>query len=256
MNKLWPSLLLVIIIFSINHPQTQAHSKVNLTVAASASLTQAMQEIAMAFQQQHPEVKVLLTFGAGGTLRIQAEQGAPMDVFAGASRNDLEKLSECGLVLAGTRYPLAKNSLALVVRPGMNLTEPHSISLLASDAIKRIAIGDPAYVPAGQYAMELLNKLSLYSQIQKKLVFASTVRQALAWVESGETDAALVYGTDAQISKKARLVTATAQVVDISYEICVLKHGVNNPYARQFVNFVMDQEGQNVLKRYGFLPGG
>lgn len=209
----------------------------------------------MAFEQEYPQAKILLNIGAGGALRVQAEQGAPMDVFIGASRDDLMAMAARGYIVPDTLHTLCKNSMALVLRPGLNISHGESFHILSSKKIRKIAVGDPSYVPAGKYAEELLKKLGLYPQVYSKLVFASTVRQALAWTKAGETDAALVYGTDARISKTTRCIAESSDIIDIAYGIGLLKQGAENPLARRFISFIMGNRGQRIMRKYGFLPG-
>lgn len=232
-----------------------ADTKVELNIAVSSSLTQAMEEAAQAFEQKYPQAKIRLNIGAGGALRVQAEQGAPMDIIIDASRDDLEAMATRGLIIPDSLHLLCKNTMALVLRPSLDIPRERSFHILLSQKIRKIAVGDPTYVPAGQYAEELLKKLDLYPKIQGKLVFASTVRQALAWAEAGEADAALVYGTDARISKKTLCIVESGHIVDIAYGIGILKQGANNPLARRFINFIMDNQGQKIIRKYGFLPG-
>ena len=68
----------------------------DLTVSAAASLTQAFQEIGTQFESQNPETKVKFNFGASGALMQQIANGAPVDVFASADTDTMDKAVDKG----------------------------------------------------------------------------------------------------------------------------------------------------------------
>ena len=57
--------------------------------------------------------------------------------------------------------------------------------------VKRIVVGNPRTVPAGQYAEQALRALGLWDRLKPRLVFAENVRQALEYVARGEVERAL-----------------------------------------------------------------
>ena len=63
----------------------------DLVVSAAASLTNAFKDIAQSYEAQHPGTKVLLNFGASGALLQQMAKGAPVDVFASADQETMDK---------------------------------------------------------------------------------------------------------------------------------------------------------------------
>ena len=251
------SFFCLILLLGINPVPNRAANREELVVAAAASLTDVLAALAEKFETDHPGTDILFNFGATGALQTQIQQGAPVDVFAGASIANLKSLIKQDLVIPGTFKVLCRNNLVMVVRPGLQLGKDNSFSSLTRPEIKRIAIGDPAYVPAGKYGMELLKKLHLEQLVQSKLIYAANVRQALAWVEAGEVDAALVYSTDAQISTKVSVIAqAGADLLDIHYGIVILRRTSRERIAQEFVKFITGEFGHNIFLKYGFLPGG
>ncbi|MCL6591134.1 MAG: molybdate ABC transporter substrate-binding protein [Firmicutes bacterium] len=230
--------------------------KDELLVSAASSLTDVMVALGKEFETLNPGAKLIFNFAATGALQTQIEQGAPVDVFAGASPANLKVLKRKGFLADEPFKIMAYNTLALVVRPGFPVNGESPFILLKKPEVNRIAIGDPAYVPAGQYALELLIQLKLIESIRTKLIFATNVREALTWTETGEVDAAIVYGTDALISQKARLITQSSPEapVEISYVIAVTRQGKTNRFGRKFVDFVTSTAGKKILTRFGFLP--
>jgi molybdate transport system substrate-binding protein len=230
-----------------------AQSNVNLLVSAAASLKDALEEIKPLHQQNKPNVNINYNFGASGALQQQIEQGAPADIFISAAKKQIDVLEQKGLLVPGTRSILAKNRLVLVVPK--NKTGITSLYNLREAKIKRIAIGEPRSVPAGQYAQQVLEKLKIWPQVTGKLVYANNVRQVLAAVESGNADAGLVYVTDAKISDKVKVVVAADEKYHspITYPMAVIKSSKNANAAKDFAQFLSSPQARAVLKKYGFI---
>ncbi|BAZ49172.1 molybdenum ABC transporter, periplasmic binding protein [Nostoc sp. NIES-4103] len=230
-----------------------AQSDTNLLVSAAASLKDAMEEIKLLYQQSKPNVNINYNFGASGALQQQIEQGAPADIFISAGKKQVDALEQKQLLVAGTRSILAKNRLVLIVPKGV--TGVTSFYNLKDGKIKKIAIGEPRSVPAGQYAQQVLDKLKILPQVKSKLVYANNVRQVLASVESGNADAGLVYATDAKISDKVTIVVAADEKYHsaIVYPLAVVKSSKNVSVAKEFVQFLSSGQAKAVLRKYGFI---
>ncbi|GAB1542034.1 molybdate ABC transporter substrate-binding protein [Scytonema sp. NUACC21] len=230
-----------------------AQSNTNLLVSAAASLKEALEEIKSVYQQAKPNVNLSYNFGASGALQQQIEQGAPADIFISAAKRQMDALEQKGLLLAGTRSNLANNRLVLVV-PN-NSTGITSLYSLTDSKVKKISIGEPRSVPAGQYADQVLKKLNIYDKVKPKLVLANNVRQVLATVESGNADAGMVYATDAKISNKVKVAVITDDKYHspIVYPLAVLKRSKNPDAAKEFVQFLSGDQAKTVLRKYGFI---
>ncbi len=230
-----------------------AQSNASLLVSTAASLKEAMEEIKTNYQQSKPGVTINFNFGASGALLQQIQQGAPADIFISAGKKQVDTLEQSGQLVAGTRSILANNRLVLIVpRSAVGVT---SFFNLTRDDIKKIAIGEPRSVPAGQYAEQVLQKLGIYNKVKAKFVYANNVRQVLAAVESGNADAGLVYRTDAKISNKVKTVVAADEKYHspIVYPMGVLKQSKNVAAATEFVQYLSQEQAKGVLKKYGFI---
>ena len=223
-----------------------------LLVSAAVSLKDALEELKLTYQTQKSGATIVNNFGASGALQQQIENGAPADIFISAAAKQMDELEKKGLLAAGTRTNLAGNQLVLIVPIAASST--NSFSDLNSPEVKRIAIGEPRSVPAGQYAEQTLRSLDLWDQVQPKLVLANNVRQVLASVESGNADAGIVYATDAKASSKVK-VAATADEKDhkpIVYPMAVLKNSKQASVAQEWTQFLTSKAAKTVLKKYGF----
>lgn len=232
---------------------TAAHAA-ELTVAAAASLTDAFKAIAPLFEAHEPGTTVRLTFGASGALLQQIANGAPVDVFASADADTMDRAQARALVRGGDRRVFARNSLVVVV-PATSDAVPLKLADLARPAYARIAIGQPDSVPAGRYARGVLDRAALWPALERRVVPAHSVRQVLDYVARGEADAGFVYATDAALMpgrvKVALTVPTAAPVV---YPIAPVAGGRNAAAAERFVAFVLSAPAQAVLARHGFDP--
>jgi len=230
-----------------------AQSNTSLLISAAASLKDILEEIKPLYQQNKPNVKISYNFGSSGALQQQIEQGAPADIFISAAKKQVDALEQKGLLVAGTRNIIAKNRLVLVV-PN-NFVGVTSFYNLQDAKVKKIAIGEPRSVPAGQYAQQVLEKLKIWNQVKPKLVFANNVRQVLASVETGNAEAGLVYVTDAKISNKVKVVVTADEKYHsaIIYPLAVVKRSKNLAAAKEFSQFLSSEQAKTVFKKYGFI---
>lgn len=225
----------------------------SLTVSAAISLKDAFDEIGAAFQAKTGK-KIDFNYGASGALQQQIETGAPVDVFAGAGEKQMDELAAKNLIDNASRKDFASNSLVLII-PKNSGSTLSGFEILARPEVRKIAVGNPKTVPAGQYADEVFERLNLKKDLQNKLIFAENVRQVLDYVARGEVDAGIVYQTDAKTADDKVYVLATAPENShspILYPIALIKNGEQKQSANEFLDFVLSAEGQQILQKYGF----
>ncbi len=228
-----------------------AQTNTKLLVSAAASLKDSLQEIKPLYQNKQ-QVAIAYNFAASGALQQQIENGAPVDIFISAAEKQMKALRSQGLILEDTQRNLLTNRLVLIVpNNSSNIT---NFKQLTSPEVKRIAVGEPRSVPAGQYAEEVFTKLNILEQVKPKLVLGNNIRQVLAFVESGNADAGVVYLTDAKTSKQVKVAaTATEDLHSpIVYPVAVLKGSKNISAAKQYVQFLASNQARTVFEKYGF----
>jgi len=223
-----------------------------VVVAAAASLRNVMPELVTAYTASRPGVRVVVTYGASGDLRRQVEAGAPTDVVVFAGAKPVDDLVGKGLCIGDTRRVIAKNRLVLIgPKGGKKVTFETIDSLLAGE---RLAIGDPASVPAGQYAKQALEKLGKWDAMKERLVLGSDVAAVLAYAKRGEVPAAIVYGTDTRgmddvvVMDEAKGEWAPEAPVVAA----VVKGSKREEAGRFFVEFLESKGGQKLLRSWGF----
>jgi molybdate transport system substrate-binding protein len=224
-----------------------------ILVAAAASLQKSLQEITPLYTKANPRQTVNYNFAASGALQQQIEQGAPVDVFISAADKQMNALQAKGLLVTATQTELLTNQLVLVVskRSSVSLT---NFQQLIKPEVKRISIGEPRSVPAGQYATEVLKNLGILEQVKSKFVLGNNVRSVLTAVETGDVDAGIVYITDAKSSDKITIVATADEKLhsQIRYSIAVLKSSKSLAGARQYVEFLQSKSAKAVFRKYGF----
>nr|WP_246294888.1 molybdate ABC transporter substrate-binding protein [Schlegelella koreensis] len=230
----------------------EAARAADLTVSVASSLTQAFRELAQAFEASERGTTVRVNVGSSGALLQQMVHGAPVDVFASADERTMDEAERRGLLVPGTRIPLATNQLTLVV-PRAALEPPAALADLQRAPFRRIAIGQPTSVPAGLYAKGALERAGLWGALEPRLVMVHSVRQALDYVARGEVDAGFVYATDAALLPDAVRVAFTVPTdPPVRYPLALVAGGPSPVTARRFFAFVTTPAAQAVLARHGF----
>jgi molybdate transport system substrate-binding protein len=220
-------------------------------VSAASSLSDVLHDVAAAYELETGE-RVAVNLAASNTLARQIAAGAPVDVFISADQVQMEVVRQA--LEPGTWVNLLRNQLAVAVAAGVD-RELSSLADLRDPAYRRIAIGDPAAVPAGVYARQQLERLGLWDALVPKLVPTGSVRLALAALEIGAVDAALVYRTDIAVARRARaaLVIPVGEGPAIVYPVGVVKRGRNPRGARRFLAFLVGPVATEIFSRAGFL---
>lgn len=234
----------------------QAYADGNkVRVFAAASLTNALQDIAMQYQQAH-QVDIVSSFASSSTLARQIEAGAPADLFISADQKWMDYAVAKAGIQPDTRMNLLENTLVLIA-PKASKQSDVTISA-QTDWLKlldggRLAIGDPDHVPAGIYAKESLQKLASWTSLSSRLAPAEDVRAALVLVERDETPLGIVYGSDAVASKGVKVVAVfpADSHQKVEYPIAIIK-GHDTPAVSAFYQYLQGPEAANVFDKYGF----
>ena len=229
---------------------------VELNVSAAVSMKDALEEIQQQYQKKNPNVKLVFNLGASGSLQKQIEQGAPADLFISAAPKQMDELQGKGLLQQQTRKNLLENKLVLIVPQSSSLTIKN-FEELADPAVKRLAVGEPQVVPAGQYAQQVLKKLNLWEKLEERMVLAKDVRTVLTYVESGNADAGIVYKTDAAVSTKIKIIATAAEGSHqpIIYPAAILANAKQPKEAEAFLQYLLSPEAAKVFEKYGFTMG-
>nr|WP_257223055.1 MULTISPECIES: molybdate ABC transporter substrate-binding protein [unclassified Acinetobacter] len=225
-------------------------------IYAAASLTNAITDIAKKYQEQYPETKIVLVFGASSALAKQIEAGAPSDLFFSADQDWMNYLVQKKKVSAKHVHAVLSNDLVLITPKTSTVQFKAVPQFNFAKAFKgHLCTGQMESVPAGKYAKQSLTKLGWLSSLNGRIVGTDDVRSALAFVERGECQAGIVYRTDAMISSKVKIagIFPNHTHQPIIYPLALTQQGAAKPEAVKFYRYLKDHAQSKMLfKNYGF----
>jgi len=226
--------------------------KVELTVSAAVSLTDALEEMQKDFEKEH-NVSMKFNLGSSGTLAQQIQQGAPADVFISANQEWMDKLEESKDIRKSTRTDVTGNSIVLVAKKGEKPAVT-KIKDITPKTAGQIAIGNPDSVPAGEYTKETLEHLKKWDALKDNFIMGKDVRQVLTYTETGNAEIGFVYSSDAKISDKVDILDTADKSwhESITYPAAVTSDTKHQKQAKAFVDYLESDKGQEILKKYGF----
>jgi molybdate transport system substrate-binding protein len=225
-----------------------------VTLAAAASLKNVFDgELIPLFEKKYPAVKIVGTYDSSGKLQTQIEQGLGADVFFSAAVTQMNALVKGDFVNSADVKNLLQNKLVLIKKKGgtTKATDFNNIQQAGS-----IALGDPASVPAGQYAKEAFTKLGNWNAVDaKKPSLGTNVTEVLSWVAAGSAEVGVVYATDAASNANVEIITYLGDGVlsaPVIYPVAPLAKSAHPAEARLLVEFLASPEGVAVFKKFGF----
>ncbi len=239
-------------------PAEDAQEPVTIMLAAAASLETAFTDTLIPmFEEQYGYITVEGTYGSSGDLQTQIESGLDAQVFMSAANKQMNALADEGLVNKDDIVQLLLNEVVLI--SGKDYAGPVTGFENINEA-GTIALGDPASVPVGQYAQEILTSLGLWDELSgsDKVSWGENVTQVLSWVAEGSAEVGVVYATDAAKADYADKVNVMATTPEgtlqtpVIYPVSRLAAAADNEAAQLFVEFLQSDEAIKVFESYGF----
>lgn len=230
-----------------------------LIVGSAISLRQPLEILEKQFEAKHPDLNIIYQFASSGSLRFQIENGAPIDAFIAAHSRPVQTLVDQGHIEADQVIPFLKNRLALAwSQSGSNqlkkLDKTPDFLSLAEPEITRIALGEPRAVPAGIYALQVLQALDLDRVTKGKRVLAKDALQIVTYLQNDHVQAGLLYSSDLR-KLPADLPTQLAPEEtheSIQYLLAPIKNSPSGEIER-FLDFLQKPESQEIFASYGFF---
>jgi len=227
-----------------------------VTVYAAASLKDALDELAKRFETASGN-RVVAVYGGSNTLAKQIESGAPADVFISADLDWADYLDSRQLLRAGSRVNLVGNELVLVAPAASTsaLRIAPGFPLAAALGDGKLAMANPASVPAGKYGKQSLEALGVWAAVERHIVRADNVRAALVFVARGEAPFGIVYRTDALADKGVRIVDVFPQRshAPIVYPAAIVAASKSSE-AAALSAFLRAEAARATWQKYGFVP--
>lgn len=247
------------------------HGKTMLTVFAAASMTETMNEIAKAYQQEHPDVEIVYNFDSSGTLKHQIQNGAACDVFISAAQKQMDQLDaskderanpeRLDFVLPGTRIDLLENKVVLATPEGnpKQIASFDDMAQKLEDGSIRLVMGN-SDVPVGQYTQKILAYYGLDEQAiaeQGRITYGSNVKEVTTQVKEGSADCGVIYGTDAYSAGLKPVGEATKDMCgQVVYPAAVLKTSAHQDAAKAFLTYLQGDKAMAVFESVGFSKAG
>jgi len=232
------------------HAQTR-----DILVFGAASLKNALDEANAAYQRQTSK-KVVVSYGASSALARQIESGAPTDIFISADLDWMDYVAQRSLIKPATRSNFLGNTLVLVAPADskVTLTIGRNFPLTQALGSGRLAMADPASVPAGKYGKAALEALGVWSSVADKVAPAPDVRATLVLVARGEAPLGIVYQTDAAAEKAVKTVAAFPAETHppIVYPMA-LTASSSHPDALAYAAFLKSDAVKPIFEKQGFV---
>ncbi len=257
------SLILFLIVLTTGYDQKaeeQSNSQklqkgtesVTLTISAASSLKDVLEEIKTAYEEEKSNIAITYNFGSSGSLQQQIEQGANVDIFISASVKQMDALKSKELVIEDTLRQFLENEVVLITPKDSSVIS--DFKDLSDGKVKKVGLGEPKSVPAGQYGEEVLKALDIFSTVKSKAVYGKDVKEVLTWVETGNADAGIVYETDARVSDKVKIAAKAPKGSHkpVLYPAAVIKSSKNADMAKNFINFLYSSKAKPTFEKYGF----
>ena len=230
---------------------------VQVAVAAAGDLRGVLEDLKTGFEAGHPQVRLMLSYGASGSLTAQIQQGAPFDLFLSADEGFPNQVQKAGLAAAQGCFPYAVGSLVLWVRKDLGLDPGRDgWKVLASPAIQKIATANPVTAPYGRAAEAALRQAQVYESVRPRLVFADNIAQAAQFLQSGSAEAGLI--SQAQAANPALSQTGATWTVPagayppLRQAGVILRRSACPDQAKAFQAYLTGPEGQAVFARHGY----
>lgn len=227
--------------------QTEGDS---LTVAAASNLTDAFADIGPRFTSK-TGIRVVFSFGATADLTKQIENGAPFDVFASADSEHVEQLEGKGLLAPGTRALYARGRLVMWLPPESNL-KAERIQDITAKPFERIAIAKPDVAPYGRATVESLRALGIWNEIEARVIYGQNVSQTKQYAATGNAEVAFIPLALVKPGEGSYIEVSEDSHRPIDQALGIIKDSSKQAAARQFVDFLLSPEGQELLIKKGY----
>lgn len=226
----------------------------DITVFAAASLGDSLTEIEKSWAAQTGH-DAALDFAASSLLARQIEASGGADIFISADRDWMDYLDRRNLIESRSRRDLLGNHLVLIepAASHVRIALSHGFDLLSELQGGRLAIADPAFVPAGKYGRAALVTLGIWNSLADHLAKAENVRVALAYVARGEAPFGIVYTTDALSEPRVRIAATfpDSSHPPIVYPAALIRNF--RPLAAQFLQYMSSPRASTIFLKNGFV---
>lgn len=242
---------IVIVLALLTACSSSSKSEEKITIACSANMQFAIEEIISAFEEKTGITCDLVT-GSSGKLTAQILEGAPYDLLVSADTYYPEEIYSSGLS-EGKPKVYGKGQLVLwTTNPEIKA----DLNILTDERIKHIAIANPKTAPYGVAAENVLKELQIYERIKDKLVYGESISQVNQFVSSGSADigfTAMSAVLSDEMKDMGNWISISDSLYDPIAQAVVVMKGERSEEAQKFVDFLFSEKGLEILVRFGYL---
>lgn len=188
-----------------------------------------------------------------GKLYAQIQHGAPFDVFLAADENRPDRLINENKADESSAYVYALGRLVLVSNIAV---EDGCQSVLTSPRLKRFSLANPKTAPYGVAAKQVLEKLSLWSPIELRLVKGENIAQAFQFFSTKNAQAGFVAQSMLVMGKKIDYVCIWKVPSDmyspIKQKMVVLRKSKDKPAVQAFIEYLKSEDAKEIIKSSGY----
>ncbi|ALX49550.1 molybdate ABC transporter substrate-binding protein [Lentibacillus amyloliquefaciens] len=253
MRNLMSGFLIVCLLFAAGCSGQEGSNNKEILVAAASSLSDTLSELKREFESENPDITLTLNYGSSGKLAQQIKSGAPVDLFLSADQYWMDELEEANRIVSDSRTDFIQNRLAVISTQGTSYSV-NTLSDLTTLNTEQITLGDPATVPAGKYAEQALRESGIMGDLKDKFVYTANAQQTLTYVESGNTEIGIVYGSDLERSELVNELLAIDDSLHdpIHYPAAVIESSQVKDESNKFIQFLQSDRAQAILESHGF----
>lgn len=216
-------------------------------VAVASNFTAPMREIATRFEQATGH-QAVVSYGSTGKLYTQIRHGAPFQVFLAADQERPQRIHQAGLGAVPHTYAIGR-----LVLWSSDPKLIDSSGVLQGGQFRRIAIANPKTAPYGAGALQILDTLGVKQQLTPKLVRGDNIAQTFQFVTTGNAQLGFVaYSQVARDSNGSQWLPPQSLYQPLRQDAVLLEKGSGNPAALAFMDFLLSDEAQGIVSRYGY----
>lgn len=233
--------------------RSDAPAAAPVSVFAANSTVEVLEKIGEAFTRK-TGTPVQVTGGGSPALASRILSGANADLFVSSTKGVLAELLRTGMVNEDSSFLWATNSLVVVAPSGAE--PPRSPQEIAAARFRRVALPNPEATVPGPFIRQALTTAGIWETVRPRMVPTQDAEKALALLEEGQADLAIVYATDARRHPGARaaLSLPPGSHATIPYPVVLVAHPGASPYARPFLDFLRSPQARTLLEEAGFTP--
>jgi len=217
-------------------------------VAVTSNFDFTLEELKQEFEKLSGH-RVIVSAGPSAQHYGEILQGAGYDIFLSEDEMRPEVLEQQGKIITGSRFTYAHPRLVLWSIDNRKLTA----DTLSQGEFDFLAVANPRLSPYGNAAREILEHMSVWDDLQEKLVIGDNIGQTYHFGISGEVDITLI--AFSQIIFGKFLQAGSYWPIPENLYTPINLEGVrltDNDAARQFIDFMKSPRGRSIIQSNGF----